>query len=684
MHFPSISRRACVPAVLTSTAALVLLLILFAVVADPAPAYHAGSTRFQGESMSYGSFAKAVADPAANGGKTLRYTQTGKATRAVTLPAEGARVVVRFRTAYAVQSGVGLRVLVDNNVVGERVIKSHSYAPFAFEAPVSKGDHTVDVATYSLAGSERAFVDSVSVVHRDLPPDADGDGAPDEQDNCVNVPNPGQENLDGDASGDACDPDRDGDGRDNASDYAPDDPDVQDAPDTTPPPFPRITSGPAAGSTSDSTSATFSFESDEVGVSFGCRQRLSGEPAPAFEDCSSPATYNGLAEGANIFNVRAVDAAGNVSAQSTVTWTVEAPDLCRGKQVPAGESLDEMVNGDPVGTATTFCLAPGMHQIGAILEPKAGDKILGPEGETATRGPAEYGVGIAASIRPEGGLSSLIRPRGTDFELAWVDVSGAAGAYEPGWSPGDPCANPSDDGQSCPRAGTGVAIAMGYADGTASVHHVRVHDNDAVGIANAKGLVTNSEFFRNTLDKNFAGFTGGAVKGVTEYEAGFNFCHDEQANCLWADHGTNDDPNMADNPGGGAWFHHNLTVDAGRWGIRYEFSPRIPSGQHDPQPTFLAENNVIAGNGAVGNRGGASMADAQNGTFRDNRFGPVTVDGVSYGHNAGERALLFADSGKSSRTDLWNGAAYGNLLNGETVAGCEKPDEVVICQGNTP
>lgn len=38
------------------------------------------------------------------------------------------------------------------------------------------------------------------------PPDADDDGVPDDEDNCVDVANPGQENVDGDEFGDACDP----------------------------------------------------------------------------------------------------------------------------------------------------------------------------------------------------------------------------------------------------------------------------------------------------------------------------------------------------------------------------------------------------------------------------------------------------------------------------------------------
>jgi ELWxxDGT repeat protein len=51
--------------------------------------------------------------------------------------------------------------------------------------------------------------------------DADGDGVTDSADNCLEIENADQADLDGDGAGDRCDVDRDGDGVANASDLCP-------------------------------------------------------------------------------------------------------------------------------------------------------------------------------------------------------------------------------------------------------------------------------------------------------------------------------------------------------------------------------------------------------------------------------------------------------------------------------
>ncbi|MCW3016577.1 MAG: OmpA protein, partial [Solirubrobacterales bacterium] len=73
-----------------------------------------------------------------------------------------------------------------------------------------------------------------------------------------------------------------------------------------------------------SKSASFYFSDDEAGVSFLCS--LDGS---TFAACSSPKSYSGLSQGSHTFRVEAVDAAGNVSAPRSWTWTVDTVDPAR-------------------------------------------------------------------------------------------------------------------------------------------------------------------------------------------------------------------------------------------------------------------------------------------------------------------------------------------------------------------
>ena len=73
------------------------------------------------------------------------------------------------------------------------------------------GDSFVNVASVSGVGEASADFANNSVQSVVVVPDADGDGLVGLNDNCPSVPNPGQENFDGDALGDDCE-DSDGDG----------------------------------------------------------------------------------------------------------------------------------------------------------------------------------------------------------------------------------------------------------------------------------------------------------------------------------------------------------------------------------------------------------------------------------------------------------------------------------------
>jgi Bacterial Ig domain/Chitobiase/beta-hexosaminidase C-terminal domain len=82
------------------------------------------------------------------------------------------------------------------------------------------------------------------------------------------------------------------------------------------PPRVAIQNGPPDATAS--TEATFAFGADERGASFACELDGGG-----FRPCSSPQSYDGLAEGSHTFAVQAVDAAGNLGPASTRTWLVD-------------------------------------------------------------------------------------------------------------------------------------------------------------------------------------------------------------------------------------------------------------------------------------------------------------------------------------------------------------------------
>jgi hypothetical protein len=301
------------------------------------------------------------------------------------------------------------------------------------------------------------------------------------------------------------------------------------------------------------------------------------------------------------------------------------------KPVP-GVDIDNIINSDPSSSATTFCVYAGTYTVSTQATLKAGDKLKGePEPEPiATVGPATR---PEPSVKLVGSSSdNVLRADGNDISITWVDITGARGTGN----------------------GTG-AIAAGSAGSDFLVQFARIHNNASLGISNMKGRVFDSEFFSNSESSSSLGFNASAVKGITEFEAGRVYVHDEQGNGLWCDGGCAND-SARDN---GFWVYDSVIVNSNRAGIRYENSPN----------QALFENNELHGNGKTERRGGIDIRDSQNATVRSNTFG----DNVE---RIGVRAT---DSGRSDRTDLKNIIVQNNLMNGDRIITCAG---AVSCSNN--
>jgi Right handed beta helix region len=332
--------------------------------------------------------------------------------------------------------------------------------------------------------------------------------------------------------------------------------------------------------------------------------------------------------------------------------------------VGCSEALDGVINSDPAASATHFQLESCEYIVSDTAVLRSGDSISGPVGTQVEVGPALYGEPTAKLVGDT--TNQVLRSVGTGIRIEWIDVSGGDGEIDLS-KPKSECRG-AQTVQGCPVEGTGIGIATGKAGGTTLVRYVYVHDNDAIGIGGANGRILNSHFENNTLVSGFLGWNGAAMLGYHEFEAAYNYIHDNQGNGIYSTNAHSVDgnvPEMASNPNGGYWHHDNVVVNNGRWGIRYEISPRdAEEGERLRTPTFQAESNRLAGNGL----GGASMADAQNGKFISNYFGEQTIASVEYPSNGGNLAIAFIDSGRSDRTDLYNAKAKGNTLGGEYIA----------------
>jgi Disaggregatase related len=328
--------------------------------------------------------------------------------------------------------------------------------------------------------------------------------------------------------------------------------------------------------------------------------------------------------------------------------------------IACGQDIDATINADDRGTATRFVLgADCPFAASATIVPSNGDEVACAVAPTfVQRGPA-FDPTTRCTVVGSSSLENVFRPIGQGGTMATVRFEGIT----------------ITGGNFTGSSGTGSGIAEGSMTNTSSHFGIEVMENDAAGILGAKGTFERVEFTDNTNDPAALGIIGSGMKARNEVEVENSYIHDTQGNGIWCDEFCRD---SASHPNG-FWVHDNLVVNNGRAGIRFE---RV-GGVADAGEALI-ENNEIHGNSPDAVRGGISVRDAENALIRLNRFGAVTIAGVSYQPNSRGVAIIASDSGRADRPDLRNIDIINNNLNGETIRGCELPDDIVFCSGNTP
>jgi hypothetical protein len=335
--------------------------------------------------------------------------------------------------------------------------------------------------------------------------------------------------------------------------------------------------------------------------------------------------------------------------------------------IPCGQDIDATINNTnlyPRSSPQRFVLGANCSNpfvASATIVPSNGDVVACAVAPTfVPRGPASDPT-TRCTVAGSPSVENVFRPIGQGGTTATVRFEGIK----------------ITGGNFTGSAGSGAAIAEGSMTNTSSHYGIEVMNNDAAGILSAKGTFDSVELTNNTLDSTALGIIGSGLKARNEVEVKNSYVHDTQGNGLWCDNYCEDSPSTT-HPNG-FWVHDNLVVNNGRAGIRFE-----QVGDVSTAGEALIENNEVHGNSPNEKRGSISVRDAQNATIRNNSFGAVSIGGVNYPANARNVAIIASDSGSSSRPNLSNIDIYNNKLNGETIKGCELPDTVVACSGNTP
>ena len=199
------------------------------------------------------------------------------------------------------------------------------------------------VYTVNFSNGQATFTGTFTITYTIPDSDSDDDGVPDDDDNCPNVANADQADLDGDGQGDACDSDIDGDGVGNGTDNC----------SRTPNPGQEDADGDGIGDECD----------PFPGSTAGCKVTLGGKIVASNGDV---ATFGGNAQAKSSSEVKGqleYTDHGNAAAFKFKSMTVTSA-ICSGGRAtirgtgtadgtPVEYRIDVTDNGEP-GTADTY------------------------------------------------------------------------------------------------------------------------------------------------------------------------------------------------------------------------------------------------------------------------------------------------------------------------------------------
>src|ERR671916_2571807 len=327
--------------------------------------------------------------------------------------------------------------------------------------------------------------------------------------------------------------------------------------------------------------------------------------------------------------------------------------------IPCGQDIDATINADPRTTARRFVLgADCPFAASATIVPSNGDEVACAVAPTFVQRGLAFDPTTRCTVAGSASVENVFRPIGQGGTTATVRFEGIK----------------ITGGNFTGSSGSGAAIAEGSMTNSSYHYGIEVMDNEAAGILSAKGTFERVELTDNTNDPDALGFIAAGMKARNEVEVKNSYVHDTQGNGLWCDNFCHD----SDSHPNGFWIHDNLVVNNGRSGIRFEEVGGVPTAGE-----ALIENNEVHDNSLHANRGGISVRDAQDATIRNNHFGAATIGGVAYLPNSHDVAITASDSGRSDRPNLSSIRVVNNALDGETVKGCELPNTVVACAGDT-